>query len=190
MRKTKIKNAYSKKKDPDSVRRRLLDAAIDILATKGITELSVSNVSTQAGVTKGALFHHFDSKEALILEMDRLVISELDSSIDQFMMEDSKSSGCFTRAYIKSMFSGELKNRTSWAAALSLACAASVGNSKNANWENWLISRLKKHAKTDSKKELLIVRLAADGAWLAFATGASEKDFMGIEEELINMTRT
>ena len=190
MKKTKVKNAYSKKKDPESVRQALLDAAIDIVATKGITELSLSNVSAQAGVTKGALFHHFDSKEALILEMDRLVISELDLSIDQFMLEDSKSSGCFTRAYIKTMFSKDLKNRTSWAAALSLACAASVGSSKNANWENWLIGRLKKHAKTDSQKGLLIVRLAADGAWLAFATGASEKDFIGIEEDLIEMTRT
>ena len=190
MKKAKVKNAYSKKKDPDSVRRSLLDAAIDIVATKGIAELSLSKVSAHAGVTKGALFHHFDSKETLILEMNNLVISELDSSIDQFMLEDSKSSGCFTRAYIKSMFSKDLKNRTSWAAALSLACAASIGNSKNGNWENWLSGRLKKHSKTDSKKELLIVRLAADGAWLAFATGATEKDFIGIEEELIKMTRT
>jgi AcrR family transcriptional regulator len=190
MKKAKVRNAYSKKKDPDSVRRSLLEAAIDIVATKGIAELSLSKVSADAGVTKGALFHHFDSKETLILEMDKLVISELDASIDQFMLEDSKSPGCFTRAYIKSMFSKDLKSRASWAAALSLACAASVGNSKNVNWENWLSGRLKSHSKTDSNKELLIVRLAADGVWLAFATGASEKDFMGIEEELIRMTRT
>src|ERR1700677_806467 len=190
MKKTKVKNAYSKKKNPDSVRQSLLDAAISIVATKGITELSLSQVSADAGVTKGALFHHFDGKETLILEMNKLVISELDSSIDQFMLEDSKSSGCFTRAYIKSMFSKDLKNRTSWAAALSLACAASIGNSKDDVWENWIRGRLRKHSKTDSKKELLIVRLAADGIWLAFATGTSEKDFKGIEEELIKMTRT
>jgi AcrR family transcriptional regulator len=190
MKKIKFKNAYSKKKDPDTVRQSLLDAAIGIVATKGIAELSLSQVSADAGVTKGALFHHFDGKETLILEMNKLVISELDSSIDQFMLEDSKSSGCFTRAYIKAMFSKDLKNRTSWAAALSLACATSIGNSKDVIWENWLSGRLKKHSKTDSKKELLIARLAADGIWLAFATGASEKDFIGIEEELIKMTRT
>jgi AcrR family transcriptional regulator len=190
MKKTNVKNAYSKKKNPDSVRQALLDAAIGIVATKGIAELSLSQVSADAGVTKGALFHHFDSKETLISEMNKLVISELDSSIDQFMLDDSKSSGCFTRAYIKAMFSKDLKNRTSWAAGLSLACASTVGNSKDVIWENWLSSRLKKHAKTDSKKELLIVRLAADGIWLAFATGASEKDFIGIEEELIKLTRT
>jgi AcrR family transcriptional regulator len=190
MKKIKVKNAYSKKKAPDSVRQSLLDAAIAIVATKGIAELSLSKVSADAGVTKGALFHHFDSKETLILEMNKLVISELDASIDQFMLEDSGSSGCFTRAYIKTMFSKDLKNRTSWAAGLSLACASSVGNAKDVIWGNWLSGRLKKHSKTDSKKELLIARLAADGIWLAFSTGANEKDFMGIEEELIKMTRT
>lgn len=46
-------------------RRRLLEAARDTIRTKGYAATSIDDLCAAAGVTKGAFFHHFASKEAL-----------------------------------------------------------------------------------------------------------------------------
>ena len=47
------------------VRQKLLDAALSLIREKGYSSTSVDELCTQAGVTKGAFFHHFKSKDAL-----------------------------------------------------------------------------------------------------------------------------
>jgi len=54
---------------------------------------------------------------------------------------------------------------------------------------NWLSERLKRHSKTDSRIELRVVRLAADGVWLERIMNAKSKNLKGVEEYLIEMTR-
>lgn len=46
-------------------RTRLLEAARDIVRQKGFAATSVDDLCQAAGVTKGAFFHHFKTKEAL-----------------------------------------------------------------------------------------------------------------------------
>jgi TetR/AcrR family transcriptional repressor of nem operon len=46
-------------------RRKLLDAAFSLIREKGYSSTSVDDLCLQAGVTKGAFFHHFKSKDAL-----------------------------------------------------------------------------------------------------------------------------
>lgn len=46
-------------------RGRLLDAAVDVIRAKGLSATTVDDLCAAAGVTKGAFFHHFESKEAL-----------------------------------------------------------------------------------------------------------------------------
>ncbi|SPH16937.1 HTH-type transcriptional regulator AcrR [Defluviimonas aquaemixtae] len=49
---------------PDG-RSKLLDAALKVIRTKGYSATSVDDICSEAGVTKGAFFHHFRSKEDL-----------------------------------------------------------------------------------------------------------------------------
>jgi TetR/AcrR family transcriptional regulator, transcriptional repressor for nem operon len=46
-------------------RQRLLTAATDLIRRRGFAGTSVDDLCAAAGVTKGAFFHHFASKEAL-----------------------------------------------------------------------------------------------------------------------------
>jgi TetR/AcrR family transcriptional regulator, transcriptional repressor for nem operon len=46
-------------------RAKLLDAALSVIRTKGYSASTVDELCTTAGVTKGAFFHHFKSKDEL-----------------------------------------------------------------------------------------------------------------------------
>jgi TetR/AcrR family transcriptional repressor of nem operon len=49
---------------PDS-RTRLLDAAMQVIRAQGYSGTTVDDICSAAGLTKGAFFHHFESKEDL-----------------------------------------------------------------------------------------------------------------------------
>jgi len=49
-------------------RDKLLDAALGVIRAQGYAGTSVDDLCRAAGVTKGAFFHHFPSKEALAVE--------------------------------------------------------------------------------------------------------------------------
>jgi TetR/AcrR family transcriptional regulator, transcriptional repressor for nem operon len=48
-----------------TARTRLLEAAVAVIRRQGLAGTSVEDLCSEAGVTKGAFFHHFESKEAL-----------------------------------------------------------------------------------------------------------------------------
>jgi TetR/AcrR family transcriptional regulator, transcriptional repressor for nem operon len=55
----------SQRPERGEARARLLQAATALIRAKGFSATSVDDVCAAAGVTKGAFFHHFASKEAL-----------------------------------------------------------------------------------------------------------------------------
>lgn len=50
---------------PVTARDKLLEAAVKLVRSNGFNATSVDQLCAEAGVTKGAFFHHFASKEAL-----------------------------------------------------------------------------------------------------------------------------
>src|ERR1700721_704562 len=186
MKATKVKNAYMKKKDPVFVRETLLKAASELAATKGMADVTVNKVSELADVTKGAFFHHFDSKETLVAELMQMLLTRLDKQFDRLMAGEENSDGCFTRAYIRAAFSEGAAERKIWGALLSLMASK---DQVWRIWDNWLGKRQNRHAKTNSRMELRVVRLAADGVWLQRIMDAKSKNLKGVEESPIEITR-
>jgi TetR/AcrR family transcriptional regulator, transcriptional repressor for nem operon len=58
-------SAAASPKAPEATRRRLLEAAFTEFYTHGFQGGSLNHIVDSAGATKGALFHHFDSKQQL-----------------------------------------------------------------------------------------------------------------------------
>ena len=50
-------------KAPAAAKTKLLDASLTAIRAKGYSATTVDNICETAGVTKGAFFHHFRSKE-------------------------------------------------------------------------------------------------------------------------------
>ena len=48
-------------------KRKLLDAALQVIRTKGYTATTIDDICAAASLTKGSFFHHFKSKEDLAL---------------------------------------------------------------------------------------------------------------------------
>ncbi|WP_326824898.1 TetR/AcrR family transcriptional regulator [Streptosporangium sp. NBC_01756] len=55
--------------DQEPVRQRLLAEATRLFAERGFESTSVQEIVTAAGVTKGAMYHYFDSKDDLLHEI-------------------------------------------------------------------------------------------------------------------------
>ena len=52
---------------PTESRQKLLDAAVTVVRQKGYADTTVDDLCAAAGVTKGSFFHHFKTKEDLVL---------------------------------------------------------------------------------------------------------------------------
>ncbi len=69
-------------RQPDVTRSRILEAARIAFAAEGYDRTSVSSICRRAGVTKGGFYHHFESKQALFLELLDEWLAKLDSTLD------------------------------------------------------------------------------------------------------------
>jgi AcrR family transcriptional regulator len=64
---------------PSPVEQRLLASAIRLFAEKGFDRTSVQEIVADAGVTKGAMYHYFDSKDDLLAAIyDRILRDQRD----------------------------------------------------------------------------------------------------------------
>lgn len=65
----------------------VLDAARQVFAARGYAEASVDAVAAAAGFTKGAVYAHFDSKQALFLEVLAIGTRNNENILDALLAE-------------------------------------------------------------------------------------------------------
>jgi TetR/AcrR family transcriptional repressor of nem operon len=58
-------------KSKPGAKTKLLDAAVDVIRARGYSATTVDDICEAAGLTKGAFFHHFESKEDLAVSAAR-----------------------------------------------------------------------------------------------------------------------
>jgi AcrR family transcriptional regulator len=154
--------AHRKKKEPEKVRRALLDCAAAIAVSKGFSGLTVQAVADGAGVAKGGFFHHFPSKQALMDEVCAELLRSIDALVDEYMAQGPQGYGAFTRAYVQAILTPAEKS-SPW---VSLSVALVADPQLRSLWTGWLQQRLNRHRQTDNHAALAFARYAADGIWL------------------------
>lgn len=68
---------------PTDTRARILAVARELFARKGVQQTSLRDIAAQLGITKPALYYHFDSREALVA----CIVQPLLDDMDAFILE-------------------------------------------------------------------------------------------------------
>jgi AcrR family transcriptional regulator len=154
----------------DQTVRSLLDASRIVLASKGAAALTLDAVVKHTGVTKGALLHHFRSKQALVLRVLRDSVKEFDALVEQVRGAD-RTPGSYARAYVQATTTLATKpdiQRTLQTLA-ELSRDPQLAHQFGAASRNWT-----RQFERDGLDPVLaqVIRLAADGFWLNETTRA------------------
>jgi AcrR family transcriptional regulator len=75
--------------DQAAVPRRLLEQATKLFAKKGFDRTSVQEIVEAAGVTKGAMYHYFGSKDDLLYEIYARVLREQTRQLESVASSDA-----------------------------------------------------------------------------------------------------
>src|SRR6266478_7349700 len=78
-------------RDPERTRERLLQAAFREVHRSGFQSASIDAILAATNVTKGAMYHHFDSKEALGYAVVDEVIADIMREKWQLPLQDVRN---------------------------------------------------------------------------------------------------
>ncbi len=66
----------------EETRSKIMASAIQLFSSRGFNAASVDNICAEAGISKGAFYHHFESKQALFLALLDGWLKIIDSAIE------------------------------------------------------------------------------------------------------------
>ncbi|MFI6323986.1 TetR/AcrR family transcriptional regulator [Nonomuraea sp. NPDC050556] len=158
----------------------LLDAAESVLCDQGSDSLTLAAVADRAGVSKGGLLYHFNSKEALIKGMVERLIHDFDD------LMAAQPYDTYTKRYVAATMaairSGRLRR---WAVV-----TGASGNMFLLGPLREAMTRWHKDGLADELDPVAaqIVRLACEGLWDVASHDPglyTEADLTAIEERLL-----
>jgi len=87
----------------EALRQKVLDTALQLFSERGFFNTSIHDIRKVAGVSTGAIYHHFKNKEALAQSLYETILGQMDDAIAQAC---SEKSGCLekSRAIIEKLF--------------------------------------------------------------------------------------
>lgn len=147
----------------------LLDAAVRVIDHDNLQGFTLDAVAREAGVSKGGLFYHFESKQALVRGMLEAAMTAFERRVDE-LHEDIP--GGYAKAFVLATI--EAATSSQHLRTTTALCAALVGHpellepyaERSQQWQ----ARLEQDDISPAKATL--ARLAADGLFYANLFGA------------------
>lgn len=96
----------SPRRKGEETRQRILESAVTCFSESGYDKTGVAKICRTAGISKGAFYHHFASKQALFLELLNHWLEGLDAEILRIRAEASDVPTALTRiaAMVRQVF--------------------------------------------------------------------------------------
>ena len=91
---------------PDERPRELLEAALDVFAQRGYRNTRLDDVAEAAGVTKGAIYHYFDTKEDLLLGVIEHHQALAFGRVEDVLSDKTQAPSTRIRLVVRRIFSG------------------------------------------------------------------------------------
>lgn len=176
--------AHRRKKNPEVVRAQLIESAIRRAQEQGLNAVGVEAVSKASGVTRGALFHHFHNKQALVDAVFQQMLEQFDQDLQNRMSRDPEPYGRFTRAYLELAIADDTDPNVQ---ALWLSTIADPA--LQVVWTQWFKAQLERLGDDEQGVDLEIVRFAADGLWLGLLVQIRPSERQAFLARLLPFTR-
>ncbi|GAB6935178.1 TetR/AcrR family transcriptional regulator [Calditerricola yamamurae] len=90
-----------KHKTGEQTRQQIIDTAFRLIAEKGYDAMSIEEIMTEIGRTKGAFYSHFQSKEELLYEVMRTKLDRKFSEIAEKTLPKLKEESCDVREILR-----------------------------------------------------------------------------------------
>jgi AcrR family transcriptional regulator len=83
----------TKHEAPEVIRQRFFEAALDLWAEKGFHATRMDEIAAKAGRSKGSLYHHYASKQELLLAIVTTMIGTVAGDVEQGLAGASSAAG-------------------------------------------------------------------------------------------------
>lgn len=184
----------SNKDRTEATRTALLDAARRLFVEKGYAQTATPDIVAAAGVTRGALYHHFEDKKALFLAVAEREAAAVAAEIETTATPSTDARMALlsgARGYFDAMAAnGRTRLLLLEAPAVLGANAAAAIDRDNAerSLRAGLSALLRKHGGRDALDRELTALLSAafDRAAMEIAAGADRKAYEAALAELID----
>ncbi|MCX2895175.1 TetR/AcrR family transcriptional regulator [Stenotrophomonas lactitubi] len=153
----------SRRKAPDSVRQALLHATAQTIGQNGLAALTVQDVADAAGVSKGALFHHFSSKQDLVEATLTSLIADFEDRVREVLRQSPPRHGGFSRAYVQVNFDHLLQQEQ--INDIGLTMGNMLEPALLVHWRTWMRGMLAEFPAEACDPRLYAARCVADGYW-------------------------
>ncbi len=158
-------NNYQKKKNPEQVRQRILDAAATLVLEKGMAGLTLDAAAQMAGVSKGGLIHHFPSKAELMIGLFGYILGMYEEEVKKALVQDTQGGARFTRAYVMAVAALQNADKSKHFMGL-LSLILSAEPVLVERWHGWIAEGLVRNGENPDDVTGRLIRYAADGVWL------------------------
>ena len=156
-------------RDGGATKRRILDAAEQVVLRDGVGHLTLDAAAAEAGLSKGGVLYHYPTRDALVAAMVARIIEEFEVDIAAYLPEpgtpEARLPGVYTRAYIRATLEPAAPGQERLGAAVLAAAAAESAlliplQEAADRWQASLVD--------DGLDPSLatVIRLACDGLWL------------------------
>lgn len=105
----------------DATRRRILQVAVDLLVERGLAATTTAEVQRAGGFSRGALLHHFPTREAMLgatirtlMERNEAAVREAEADVPAELVGVERAIRVLCRSVARPSFAAELEL---WAAA-------------------------------------------------------------------------
>jgi AcrR family transcriptional regulator len=146
---------------------KIIAAAARTAVERGVQNMTMDAVATEAGISKGGVFYHFSSKEDLLLGMVQALVDVTEGEIEATQAGD-KEPGSWLRGFIKAALAKDAAElgpvgRLSVAFLTAAANDTNLLKPMNDRQPAW---REAINSSGINPVQAQIVRLAADGLWI------------------------
>jgi AcrR family transcriptional regulator len=166
-------------RDGSATKRRILEAAEQVVLRDGVGHLTLDAAAHEAGLSKGGVLYHFPTRDALVAAMVTRIIDQFEEDITSRLPEPgtpgADEPGAYARAYVHATVEPAAAGEERLGAALLAAAAAEPAlmvplQEAAEGWQARLVD--------DGLDPALatVIRMACDGLWLCDLFGLASPE--------------